>query len=251
MIVAPFLFLSNHEFRFALHLDRMVSRVHRLTVLLVTALALAGVAGLGAQDELRQRQNEIAESELRYLAEKAKSEGRTSVTFTHGFRHELIPEVPQNRLRSATIVVARATGNSEAFFYQPPPTFWTVHSFAIEQEIAGKEPRGPCRHVMSTSQPANHLWVPMLGGSRNVSGVVIRHDARWPMLPVAGRRYLLIGERCSTEMMELTLGSWDIYEVLPGDRILANPADTDSDYVRYVNNLGTLSKLRELLETFR
>jgi hypothetical protein len=171
------------------------------------------VTGLGAQDQLRQRQNEIAESELRYLAGKAKSEGRTSVTFRRGFRHELIPRVPQNRLRFATIVVARATGNSQAFFYQNPPTFWTVHSFAIEQEIAGKEPGGRCHHVMSMSQPANHLWLPMLGGSRNVSGVVISHDAGWPVLPVAGRRYLLIGERCSTEMMELTLGPWDIYAV--------------------------------------
>src|SRR5215203_4439255 len=71
--------------------DRMIPRAYRhLKVLLVVALALPGMTGVGAQDELRQRQKEFAESELRFLAEKAKAEGKTTVTFTRGFHHELI-----------------------------------------------------------------------------------------------------------------------------------------------------------------
>lgn len=215
---------------------------------LAIALAFPGVTGLGAQDDLRQRQKEIAESELRYMAEKAKAEGKASVTFRTGIHRDAIPRSPQNRLANATILVATATSTVETLFYQPPPAFWTVRSFAVEEEIAGKVPTGKCRHVLPTSQPANHVWIPIFGGSRNVSGVVITHDAGWPM-PVAGKRYLLIGERCSVEMVELTLGPWDLYEVSPDDQIRPNSAD--ADYVKYVNSLGTLSKLRQLLKTSR
>jgi len=226
----------------------MSLRAYRYLILSLTiALALAGGIGLRAQDELRQRQKEIAESELRYLAEKAKTEGKTTITFKRGFHRDLIPWSPQNRLASATVLVATATGTSETLFYQPPPTFWTLLSFAVEEEIAGKVPTGDCRHVESLSQPANHVWIPIAGGSRNVSGITISHDAGWPIRPVAGRRYLLIGERCSMEMMQLTLGPEDLYEVSPGDAIQPNPSE--SEYVRYVNGLGTLSSVRQLLRT--
>ena len=219
-----------------------------LVLSLAMALASLRVAGLGAQDELRQRQKEIAESELKYLADKAKAEGKTSVTFTRGVHRELIPWSPQNRLAHATILAATATSITETLFYQPPLTFWTLLSFAVDEEIAGKvAPTGNCRHVAPTPPPANHVWIPIFGGSRNVAGIVISHDAGWP-LPVAGRRYVLIGERCSMELMELTFGPEDLYE-LSGDQLRPNPSDTE--YVRYVNNLGTLSKLRQMLETFR
>jgi len=211
----------------------------------IVLLVLGHFSAVTGQAPVGEREREIAESEIRQIAAKAKTEGKRSVVYDNPSQ-PAVPVSPQNRIGNATVLVVTAAAPTKTLFYQPPPFFWTLRMLRVDEELATSRLAASCRHSVDQPLPG-HVWAAIEGGERMVDGVMIRHNSHWPVVPVAGRRYLVLGQRCAGGILELPYAAQDIYELMPDGRIVFNP--WPSDFVRYVNNLRSLTKVKEVLNS--
>jgi hypothetical protein len=223
-----------------------ISERKRLAKGVAPALALAVVFG-ALWALYAQESDDRGEAELRTLAQNAASQGKRSVVYKRSSR-PATPVSTANRIANATIAVVVATGESIARFYTPPPTLYTWYEFRVDRIIASRVPTGKCTDPPMIRRP-NHMWIQMEGGERSVSGVTVQHEVGWPVRPAANRRYLILGERCAPDMVTLTFGPQDIYELLPDNRIVAN--QWASPYVSEINAMGSAEKVRQAVESLR
>jgi len=196
-----------------------------------------------------QSQSQITSKKLSELAQKAKAEGKNSVSFGVHELDTLSPGPLPQILRATSIAIAVPTGIPQVVIFGDGIV--TTQNLRVERWLRRSPPHPDrCKHAWQGVADDELLMTTFLAkGTVMVDGVSITHTSQSQIDLVAGQPYLFLVQDCPGRRLNPTYWS-DSFLVVAADGAITLPPfnSRPTSVASEIVNVGTVTALEDILK---